>query len=81
MEVDDALEMFWEQEAANDPIPQFSESNLSEVGDDEDDWHDALESSEEDDPSSVDEGSGSAGSDSGGDVSEEEDSFGQHCFV
>ena len=35
MEVDDALEMFWEQEAANNPIPQFSESDLSEVGDDE----------------------------------------------
>ena len=72
MEVDDALEMFWEQEAANDPIPQFSESDLSEVGDDEDDWHDALESSEEDDPSSVDEGSGFV---------KMYHSFGQHCFV
>ena len=29
MEVDDALEMFWEQEAVNNPIPQFSESDCS----------------------------------------------------
>ena len=62
MDAEDALALFWDQEEANVPIPQFSDSDLPESDNDDTVW---LSADKHDVPSFSDGGAGLSDSDDG----------------